>query len=106
MYVKFIPADPDADVEIIDLECTRHTVLIAAKAKIGGWIEMVHTRELMNRQQVLLVDEDGLSKELPVNVRALNESRYPGIIVGDAIICGERYNRAHERTGDLLDYRA
>jgi hypothetical protein len=48
---------------------------------VGGYIEVVRTRT----GELLIVNEDGLSLQLPFN--SLASSYYGGSIVGDVVIC-------------------
>jgi hypothetical protein len=53
---------------------------------IGGWIEIVRPRG-MERPNVMIVDEEGLCKGLPIN--KLGSHLYGGPIAGDILIARE-----------------
>ena len=93
MRIFVIPAD--GAVEATYQELVDHDNLAGMKEIVGGWIETVniHTDYQGNVEAltpyrmglVMVVNEDGLQKQLPMNARAMNF--YPGAIVGDVFLC-------------------
>ena len=104
MLVKLIPADDNKLIQLVELDTEKHDPIAAAGGLIGGFIALLHTQKLIERQQVMLVDEDGLMKGLPVNSRATRESHYHNLLVGDILVCGEKYDRGGYSTGKLLPF--
>lgn len=54
------------------------------REELGGWIEQVRINTRLD--VVMLVDEEGLVKRLPMNSKAMRH--YTGIIAGKAIFVG------------------
>nr|DAP89231.1 MAG TPA: protein of unknown function (DUF3846) [Caudoviricetes sp.] len=86
--MKTIKITTDNKISIIDVNFDDHKDIQKA---IGGYIEPVHTKTLFNYFKApiyMLVDEEGLIKNLPVNVVASHFYGFKDhgcVIAGDAI---------------------
>lgn len=86
---KMIKITTDDKVSIVDLNVGD---LKAVRDEIGRYVEVVHTMTMRNyfraigesENTILLVDEDGMLKELPYN--RFGSLMYPGHICGDVLI--------------------
>lgn len=86
--MKTLKITTDNKISIIDVDLDAHKALRRA---IGGYIEIVHTgimHEYFKAPVLMLVDEEGLIKNLPVNAAASHFYGYQKhgcTIAGDAI---------------------
>lgn len=94
--VKITPADPNEEEELVVVEDGYEPL----KTIVGGWIEIVKTQHLYDQGIVMIVNEEGLLHGLPVNRRAMEQSQYPGPIVGDVAFVGWSY----DPDADWVDY--
>ena len=86
---KMIKITTDDKVSIVEVDIRDPKML---RDKIGGYVEVVHTMTMRNyfraigesENTILLVDEDGILKELPYN--RFGSLMYPGHICGDVLI--------------------
>lgn len=86
---KMIKITTDDKVSIVDLNVGD---LKAVRDEIGGYTEVVHTMTMRNyfraiagnENAILLVDEDGMLKELPYN--RFGSLMYLGHICGDVLV--------------------
>jgi len=76
----------DKPMEVI--ETTERALLLCANNHIDGYKEYVY----LNNNLVMVADEDGLLKDLPLNFYHLKEGIYPEKIVGDVIIANAKYD--------------
>lgn len=99
MRVKFVPADETKDIEFLEVVNSPRKEQLRALQELVGvrdealpkratFVEEVRTAYTTQRGFVMLVDEDGVFKRLPVNVRAQRLSSYPRSIVGDVVFVG------------------
>lgn len=98
LLIPVDPAEPVRDIEAPDTYSEQLPFLREAMG--GGWVEMVHTSRLQDtidrsktprvEKIVMLVDEEGAVKNLPINPRA-TLLYAPGVsnIHGPALIFGE-----------------
>lgn len=73
-------------------EITERLTLPVMQRLVGGYIEMVKIGGTFDRQELLIVDEDGHAKQKPLNQAATSlyrgtPAKHDGVIVGDAIRC-------------------
>lgn len=71
---------------------TEPLTLTSMQRLVGGYIEFVMIGGARGRREVLIVDEEGLLKNKPLNLRATKlyrgePERHSGVIVGDVIRC-------------------
>lgn len=89
IFVFWIPADSSVPMELKLIPNT----LQAMQQYVGGYIERVHTAVMPELAcgcpMVMMVNEDGLARQLPFNPRATAYYPYANGIVGDAILMGE-----------------
>lgn len=86
--MQVIKATTDNKIYIIDIDPNDHE---AVHKEIGGF-ECVRTHELhrfFNEPVTMIVDDDGFSKDKPLNVIA--SFFYQGDIVGDVLFVVEEY---------------
>ena len=86
--MKTLKITTDNKISIIDVDIDDHKALRQA---VGGYVEAVHTgvmHKYFKAPVLMLVDEEGLIKNLPVNAVASHFYGYQNhghVIVGDAI---------------------
>lgn len=104
--MKTLKITTDNKISIIDVDVDDHKALRQA---IGGYVETVHTgvmHEYFKAPVLMLVDEEGLLKRLPINEVASHFYGYQEhghIIVGDvifAISLGENMTGLGERDSE------
>jgi hypothetical protein len=71
---------------------TERLTLATMQRVVGGYIELVTIGGTPDRRDMLVVDEEGLLKQKPINQAATalyrgTPARHNGVIVGDAIRC-------------------
>ena len=81
MKVIYIQAHPFS-VELLEITDT----LEVYQHLVGGWIEVVHAAGLLRYHSVMVVNEEGVLLDLPVN--PLASMLYGEYIAGDAVIVG------------------
>lgn len=64
-----VPVDIKEPIELIEVETT-YGAEGDLKSVIGGWIEIVRPHAMRSLEHVLVIDEEGRLKDLPVNIRA------------------------------------
>lgn len=88
MSMRAIKIEPDGSVQRVEI--TGNTIEAqndSIHGYLGGYFDIVRTARL-GSDTVMLVDDEGLLKELPVNPTAMLVSGYPGWLVGTALILG------------------
>ena len=104
--MKTLKITTDNKISIIDVDVDDHKALRQA---IGGYVEAVHTgvmHEYFKAPVLMLVDEEGLIKNLPVNAVASHFYGYQKhgyVIAGDAIFAislGENMTGFGERDSE------
>ncbi len=86
--VKLVPADPEMPEEIREVPNDWSIF----KVLVDGWIEIVKTMHMRQQNICMIVNEDGHAKGKPLNRRAMEQSQYPGMIVGDVFFVGWNYH--------------
>lgn len=81
MKVLYIKAQPFS-VELLEINDT----LEVYQYLVGGWIEVVHAAGLQPYHSAMVVNEEGVLLDLPVN--PLASMLYGDYIVGDAVVVG------------------
>jgi hypothetical protein len=77
------PQEPAPTQEAIDGE----NLLAELHRLVGGYIEVVRTQKLRDKQVIMVVDDEGAVKLKPLNAYA--SQYYPGDIRGVAVFLGE-----------------
>ena len=94
--VKYVPADSDQPEEFKEIPNDPSVF----KVLVDGWVEIVKTQHMYYHKIVMLVNEDGIAQHKALNRRAMDQSQYPGPIVGDAVFVGWNY----DSDSDWFDY--
>ena len=81
MKAIYIKAHP-LSVELLEINDT----LEVYQNLVGGWIEVVHAAGLQHYHSVMVVNEEGMLFDLPVN--PLASVLYGDYIAGDAVVVG------------------
>ena len=81
MKVLYIKAHPFS-VELLEINDT----LEVYQHLVGGWIEVVHAAGLQRYNSLMVVNEEGVLLNLPVN--PLASMLYGDYIAGDAVVVG------------------
>lgn len=92
MKALYIKAHPFS-VELLEINDT----LDVYQHLVGGWIEVVHAAGLQRYHSLMVVNEEGVLLDLPVN--PLASMLYGEYIVGDVVIVG----RADTEFTDIPD---
>lgn len=87
--MKAIVIPADLDKPMVEVEGDDIRKIARAHTNIY-WPERVNTPSLAVNNLVMAVDDEGHDKRFHLNPRAVALSEYPGSIVGDAIILGEK----------------
>lgn len=99
--VLVIPADATEPLRYVEIDATSYTDPL--RALVGGWIELVRLPPPFDASQdrsvQMVVDEEGVFKGKPLNLRA--SALYAGPqIVGNVVIA--RFGQDYERDLDYL----
>ena len=89
MSTKFLRIQPDGFMELRDLDQERDLLDVIHEELDGGFFEIVRCRTLP-RKFVMLVDDCGVIKDLPINPVA--SVIYTQAIAGTALIMKEDYD--------------
>ena len=89
MSTKFLRIQPDGFMELRDLDRERDLLDVIHDELDGGFFEIVRCRTLP-RKFVMLVDDCGVIKDLPINPVA--SVLYTNAIAGTALIMKEDYD--------------
>lgn len=81
MKAIYIKANP-LSIELLEINDT----LDVYQNLVGGWIEVVHAAGLQRYHSVMVVNEEGMLMDLPVNLLA--SMLYGDYIAGDAVVVG------------------
>lgn len=86
--MKTLKITTDNKISIIDLDFDHKSL----REEVGGYVELVRTQKLLDyfkTKVVMIVDEEGLVKNLPVNPMGCyfyDTNKHGNLIVGDVIL--------------------
>ena len=83
LWAVKIPADTDKSM-IAYFDPPANTYDLIKEAVNDAWFACVHCPS----GDDVFVDDEGLLKQLPTNIRLMHLTKYPGPLVGDGIILG------------------
>lgn len=91
MKAILVPHDLTKEITEVEGESIRHLAQEHWDHPGGKWTERVNTTTMAEYNFLMVVDDDGRDHHLPVNLRALMISQYPGgdPIVGDVLLASE-----------------